>query len=93
MKIQVTQLRKAAEILLNHLSENGTDEIELTKDFYWSIPPEQRYNPYVQPAQLTLGQLSEDWKEILRVANAEEEPTEYHLEWLSAILRYIADHT
>ncbi len=92
MKIQLTQLRKAAELILNQLAVDGIEEIELTKDFYWTIPIEQRYDPYKQPSQLTLGQLSDDWMEITRLVSGEQEAAAYQLEWLSSLLRYVADH-
>jgi hypothetical protein len=93
MKLNIKDLRKATNLILDQLIEDGITEVELTKDYYWSIPAEQRYDPYVEPKELTLGQLSEDWKEILRLVDGEQEPAAYHLEWLSSLLRYIANRS
>jgi hypothetical protein len=93
MKLRLTELRQAAEIILSQLAMEGLDEIELTKDYYWSIPKEQRYDPYAKPSELTLGQLSDDWKEIHRLVTGEQEAAPYHLEWLSSLLRYVSDQT
>lgn len=92
MRIAIDDLRKAADLILNQLAQEGMNEIELTKDYYWSIPAKQKYDPYAQPVELTLGQLSEDWKEIRRVAHGEQEASAYQLAWLGPLLCYLAEH-
>lgn len=87
----IDDLRKAAELILNRLAEEGISEIELTKDYCWIIPEKQKYDPYAQPVELTLGQLSEDWKEIQRVVHGEQEADAYQLAWLGPLLCYLAE--
>lgn len=92
MKIDIPTLRKAVDMILRDIEKEGTREIDLSKDYYWSIPANERYDPYNSPKDLTLGQLSEDWKETLRIVNDSQPPAVYQLEWISALLRYVAEH-
>lgn len=92
MKIDISTLRKAVDMILSEIEKEGTREINLSKDYYWSIPANERYDPYNSPKDLTLGQLSEDWKETLRIVHESQSPAAYQLEWISALLRYVAEH-
>ncbi|WNG15728.1 hypothetical protein [Cystobacter fuscus] len=91
MKIQLSDLRQAANTLFDHLEQNGHTEIEVTEDFYWNIPKEHLYSVYTPPpeSELTLGQLSDDWDEVMKIASAQRPPIAYALVWLSSILRFI----
>lgn len=91
MRIDISALRKAVDMILSEIENEGIREVDLSKDYYWSIPADQRYDPYNSPKELTLGQLSEDWKETLRIVNESQPPAAYQLEWVSALLRYVAE--
>lgn len=90
MKISTEDLRRAAVLLLRHL--DGHREFEVSEDFYWEVPREQRYAPHAEPKELTLGQLTDDWSEISLMLSGEREPVAYGLVWLAAILRRLARH-
>ncbi len=68
MKIKIAELEKVLSDLLAELHEQKCEEIEIDKeDFYWAISKEELYNPYNQPNQLTLGQLSDDLEHIHKI--------------------------
>lgn len=91
MKIQLTDLRRAADALFDHLEQTGRTEIDVTEDFYWSIPEKHLYSAYTSPteSELTMGQLSDDWNEVAKIASGQRPPIAYALVWLSSILRFI----
>jgi hypothetical protein len=93
MHVPVAELRKACELLLTHLEQSGAGSVELTSDFYWNVPPDQRYQPYEEPASLDLGQLTHDWAEVQAIVRGEKEPLGYALVWLSSILRAVGEKT
>ena len=89
--MQVQELQRICNILLTHIASKGITTIEFDKDFYWVIPSEQLYNPYQEPTEHVLGQLDDDWKELQKIATDPDSIINYHLVWLSAILRAIGE--
>lgn len=93
MDVQISDLRALAEQLLKHLQETKRGVISIDHDYYWVIPEEQRYEPHEEPKEFTLGQLSDDYRELMRVRNGEAEPIGYALVWLSSLLRAVGEKT
>lgn len=91
MKISTKELRESIEQLLSHLEETGTTEFEIEEDYYWSVPPADRYSPYEEPKELTLGQLSDDLEELRAIRDGEKEPVGYALVWLAAVLSRVGE--
>jgi hypothetical protein len=91
MQINIADLRAATEKLLDHVEEQFGDSIEIEDDYYWEVPGDSRLDPYNEPSQLDIGQLSDDWNEVLGIAAGEKEPLSYALVWLSALLRTLGD--
>ena len=91
MRIQISELRRATTVLFDHLERSGRTEIEVTEDFYWSIPEKHLYSAYTAPteSELTMGQLSDDWNEVAKIASGQRPPIAYALVWLSSLLRFI----
>lgn len=89
MKVRVSELRQAANVLFDHLERMGHGEIEVDSDYYWSIPQEKLYSVYEEPSDFTVGQLSEDLENIRAIGAGQKEPIAYALVWLSAILRSV----
>jgi hypothetical protein len=91
MKIQLSELRQATNVLFDHLERTGRTEIEVTEDFYWSIPEKRLYSVYSPPpeSELTMGQLSDDWNELTKIASGKSPPLAYALVWLASLLRFI----
>lgn len=92
MNVQIHELRAMAEQLLSRLEQAGVSAIELKKDYYWSIPSESLYDPYKNPTELTLGQLSDDLQELRAIQSGQTPPLPYALVWLSSLLRYVGTH-
>jgi len=91
MKIEVADLRKMFEVLAEHLEETGQASVEIPWDFYWEVSREERYDPYSEPKQLSLGQLSDDWNELLKIRDGEMPSVGHALVWLSSILRSVGE--
>jgi len=91
MRITTENLRQATLLLLEHLESTGQKEFIIEEDFYWNIPKDARYDPYKEPQELTLGQLSDDWAEIKSIVDGSREPVGYSLVWLSTLLRRIGE--
>lgn len=89
MRILASDLREAFNRILTHLEATGRREFDITEEFYWSIPPESRYDTYERPSELTVGQLSEDWDWIEKINRGESEPLGYALVWLARILTVV----
>ncbi|MFG6095941.1 hypothetical protein SPB21_11845 [Leptothoe sp. ISB3NOV94-8A] len=89
MKISIDSLQQCTEVLFNHLKELGIDSIELDEDFYWEIVDDNRYNPYEQPKEFSLGELSSDWKNLEKIVAGEEEPIGYGFVWLSSLVKLL----
>jgi len=94
LQIQVSELEKSLSLLLEALRKQQGEVIELPQlDLYWAIAPEELYNPYQTPANLTLGQLTDDLEEMGRIANGETRPVSLDFAKLSAILAAIGHKT
>ncbi|MFO0961200.1 MAG: hypothetical protein U0800_27785 [Isosphaeraceae bacterium] len=91
MQISTEELIKATEALLVHLRAGGREALEIPHDFYWFVPTDQRYDAYKEPAGLTVGQLSDDWAELRKLAIGEAEPVNYAFVWLASILRALGE--
>lgn len=89
MKIRISELREAANLLFDHLERSGHAEIEVDRDFYWSIPDDKLYAAYEEPSGFTMGQLSDDCQELRKISSGQREPISYALVWLSSILRFV----
>ena len=91
MRLNTSDLRVLSDRLLSHLEQNGHSVVEVSIDYYWNIPEEQRYNPAEEPTELDIGQLEDDWLELQKIAQGENEPIGYALVWLAAILQAIGE--
>lgn len=91
MNIQVEKLEMAMSKLFKHLKKRYGDSISIDSDFFWNIPAKKRYDSYDEPKQLDLGQLSDSWSEVEKIADSIDEPLTYGFVWLSDILRVIGE--
>ena len=66
-------------------------KIKINQDFYWDISKEEKYNPYSKPKELTMGQLEDDWNEIMLILEEKREPITYSLVWISSLLRVVGE--
>ena len=91
MIVKTSQLRVAANGLLDYIESKGVDEVVIRDDFYWFVSAEERYKPYSEPENLTLGQLEDDWEEVQAIVDKQKEPVGYALVWLATILRRVGE--
>lgn len=91
MRVNISDLRRVSEKLFSHLEQNGHSSVEISADYYWIIPEERRYDPYNEPTDFSLGQLTDDWSRLQKIAEEENEPIGYALVWLASILQAIGE--
>ena len=87
MIVTIDELRNAANVLFDHLDRTGRSSIEIEKDYYWSISDLDAYDMSSQPATLNIGQLSDDWAEVLAISKGEKDAIGYGLVWFASVLR------
>ena len=93
MDVNIGKLKTVAEILFRHLEENEVKVVTIPHDYYWQVPKEVRYDPYNQPKDLTLGQLSDDMTELERIVDKDTEPISFAFVWLANVLQSIGENT
>jgi hypothetical protein len=94
LPIDLDEIEKALLTLLRELRTQKGNIVEIEPvDYYWSIDENELYDPYHDPAQLALGQLTDDLLEIKKIANCETEPVSYDLVRLSSVLAAIGHKT
>ncbi len=92
MQVSISELRKITDRLLTVLEKKESDSIEITVDYYWDIPKGNRHDPYEQPTgEFTIGQISDDWKELVKILESKDEPIMYSFVWLSSIIKAIGE--
>jgi hypothetical protein len=90
VNITVAELRRAANVLFDHLEASGQSEIALTEDYYWDIPEDRLYAREAPPTEtLDLGQLTSDWEELLPVGRDHDPVPSHDLVQLAALLRFV----
>lgn len=90
MKIDTDDLITIIDILKNEIISAFPDGIEVDEeDFYWQFYDNEVYDPKNEPKVEMLGQLSEDWNELLRLKNNSEIAISYDLKRLAAILNIV----
>ncbi len=93
MEISIDDLKAIFDIEIKHLEAIYGTKIDLPMDYYWNIPSTARYDPYQKPENPDLGRLSDDWADLRKVMQKDDEPVEYDLVWLASILRAIGETT
>lgn len=94
LQINLKEIEKALSVLLHDLREAKGEVIEVEPiDYYWSIPREELYDPYQEPTDLTLGQLTDDLEEMKKLAEGTSEPASLDLVKMSAILAMLGHKT
>ena len=89
MRVNINNLQKIISLLLLKLKEAKGNEIEIENDFYWDILSDELYNPYNEPKNISLGQLSDELKEILRLQTTDDAII-YDLKRVSNILKALS---
>jgi hypothetical protein len=91
-RVKLNELRQAIDRVFDHLAEHGYREIELDADYYWVIHrASDKYDPYSEPKNLSLGSLYDDWQRVEELAVGEAEPIARDLIQLAALLSYVGE--
>ena len=91
LKIEINDLKMAANALFEHLEKGGVKEIQLKEDYYWEIDAKELYDATKDPKDLTVGSLYTDWEFLKKIADVESEPVTLNFIKLAALLRYLGD--
>jgi hypothetical protein len=91
MNITLAELRAVSDKLFTHLENRGYTSVDLTVDYYWDFAKQQRYDPYQEPTEFSLGQLSDDWTELQKIQSGEASTIAYALVWLASVLRAVGE--
>ena len=91
MKVELAELTEIWNQLIAHLAEMGIDSVVLPQDYYWEIMAPERYDVYVKPTELTIGQISEDLSTIRNLLADEHAPVVYDFVKFASILRAIGE--
>jgi len=90
MKINKKKLLSIINILCKEVNENFDEDILIdNEDYYWMVKLDDKYNPLVDPKELSLGQVSDDWEDLLRLLESDEIPVSYDLFRLAEILSLV----
>jgi len=89
-KISVGQVRNTLLALLDHMQDSYGDTVELASDYFWSIPDAAKFDVYNKPEELTIGQISEVYGHIVKLATSSEDVATYQLRWFAQLFDAIA---
>ncbi len=95
-EINLKVLKSAVNAVLDHLMEDLAVEnvaIEQDKDSYWDCPYPEMHNVAMQPADLTVGQLSDDVDFVRLIHRGPSADISYNLVHIAPLLRYIGETT
>jgi hypothetical protein len=87
LRIEVADLKRAVELLLDHVLTVEGSALELDHDMFWSIPAPALYEVHERPSELTIGQLSESWSNVTAMMAGDSPTLSYGLVWLADVLR------
>ena len=91
-KITLTDIRRITTKILDNLEEEGYEEFNISHDHYWQIDSSQKYDPYKDPNEFTIGQLKDDLEIMKSILSGKKEPLRYDLIWLAEILQYLGEN-
>lgn len=83
-------VRDSLLAILDHVRDTYGDTIELESDYFWSIPDSEEFDVYNKPEELTIGQVSEVWKQLAGLAASPDNVATYQLRWFAQLFEAIA---
>ena len=93
-EIDLKVLKSAVNAILDHLLEDlGIENVAIAdeKDSYWDCPYPQMHDVSMQPSDLTVGQLSDDFDFVKLVRRGQRADVSYNLVHIAPLLRYIGE--
>ena len=92
LQIEIVELRRAFESVMDHLEQASGATIEVPQDFFWSLPGDAIFEVTERP-ELTIGQLTESWHNLKGERDGDSQSTvDYAVVWLGDIMKGIG-HT
>lgn len=91
MRINLKDIISVLKLVFDKYEQLNIDFIETDKDYYWDIPFDELYNPYKQPENLTLGQLSFEIEELQKLLQGNSTIVAYDLKLIANILKAISE--
>lgn len=89
--LAVETLRQVVNRALDHVRDVKSDQVELEKDYFWSIPTEELYDVYSRPENLTVGQVTESWENLRSLLARGDAVPGYALVWIADVLRALGN--
>lgn len=86
LEISVEDVKRALELLLEKVQDQD-GVLRVDKEGFWSIPQEGAYEIYEEPADLTIGMVSESWEQVEAMLREPDRVVGYGLVWLAEVLR------
>lgn len=90
MEMDLNVLENAVNKIFSDMRSRGLGNVSLDADFYWSVPSETLYDPYAEPTKLNIGQLEEDYENLVQMSN-KDLLIGHNLKNISALLRYLSE--
>lgn len=93
-EIDLRVLRQAFDAVLDHLVEDlGLEKVAIKdgQDNYWDLEGQELFDSSSKPADLTVGQLTDDMGFVRLVHRGEGADASYNLAHVAPLLRYIAE--
>ena len=91
MEVSVLKLRTITDKLIFHLESLGLESITIEEDFYWNLPPEEKYDVLKDPDNIDIGQLTDDWEFLQKALEEDYYPIGYDFVLLARILEVIGE--
>ncbi|MFI6084705.1 hypothetical protein ACIBBB_27665 [Streptomyces sp. NPDC051217] len=88
--IPVDKLKSVLDLLVERIRA-GEQVLEINKEAFWSVPPDQAYEIYSEPRDLTIGMLSESWGHLEDMLSDPDRVVGQGFVWLAEVLRAIGD--
>lgn len=90
MRVDIRQLHAIVDDIFHHIiDKRGVDSIELDAELYWNIPEESRYDVLMNPPELDIGSLSDDWDLVSNMSKDDANIIAYQLAEIAPLLAYV----
>ena len=89
MKVNLEEIGVIVSFLLSKLKASAGNELEITADFYWDISVDEIFDPYNEPKNFSLGQLTDDLQEVQKIIQVDN-AISYDLGRIANIIKAIS---
>ena len=90
MRISNSDLKSIFSLLLKSLEAYYREGIDIDVDYYWDIDFKELYDPYNEPKNITIGQLDEDWGNLLKLLDNRHDVISHDFKLFSNIIRAVS---